>query len=131
MNRGRFWSKECSARTNQDNQRNFEEKIMKQALTSLQHKIGYEIPNDANQTPVGGIYVRLEQEFKEQNRQRIATLNAQASGSGNNSLAATPSTLSVNARPSKIRTTTTLPSAVTGGPMATTSLQSSAYGELK
>lgn len=130
INRGRFWSKECSARTNQDNQRNFEEKIMKQALATLQHKIGYEMPSDSNQIPPGGIYVRLEQEFREQNRQRLAAINAQANGSGNSSLTATPSVMSVNTRPSKMRTSVISTALTGGGTLTTSPFQPSLNGDI-
>lgn len=94
---------------------------MKQAMSMLHHKVGFEVPSDTHQVPPGGIYVRLEQEFKEQNRQRLAALNAQAviTHSGNGALGPTLSVLSVNARPSKLRNTVPLSSSAMGGAQPT------------
>ncbi|XP_002007999.3 uncharacterized protein KIAA1841 homolog [Drosophila mojavensis] len=72
---GRFWSGELSARSNQDHQRDFEEKIMKQVASYVSKKTGPD-QNSAHSTqPLGGTYVRLETEWKEMLKQRHSNHN--------------------------------------------------------
>lgn len=67
---GRHWSGEISARSNQDNQREFEERAMRQIIAMVQKKIGNEqqIPQETQQNN-GGSYVHLEAEWREKHRQ--------------------------------------------------------------
>jgi len=67
---GRFWSGELSARSNQDHQRDFEEKIMKQVANYVTKKTGTDQCLVQNAQPLGGSYVRLESEWKEMLKQR-------------------------------------------------------------
>ncbi|KAH8343221.1 hypothetical protein KR059_007004 [Drosophila kikkawai] len=67
---GRFWSGELSARSNQDHQRDFEEKIMKQVASYVTKKTGTDQCLVQNAQPLGGVYVRLESEWKEMLKQR-------------------------------------------------------------
>lgn len=59
-----------SARSNQDNQREFEEKIMKQIVAMVSKKTGSETNIHYNTYQSGGVYVKLEAEWREQVRQR-------------------------------------------------------------
>ncbi|XP_044764034.1 uncharacterized protein KIAA1841 homolog isoform X2 [Coccinella septempunctata] len=73
----RLWQVHLSARSNQDTQRSYEEKTLKQMAALLnkkcptntesgsKHKYGKLIHRNTN--PLGGIWVRLESEWKEQN----------------------------------------------------------------
>lgn len=64
------WSGENSARSNQDNQREFEERAMKQVIAMVGKKTGSDI-NVALQTyQQGGVYVKLETEWREAIRQK-------------------------------------------------------------
>ncbi|XP_034657471.1 uncharacterized protein KIAA1841 homolog isoform X1 [Drosophila subobscura] len=83
---GRFWSGELSARSNQDHQRDFEEKIMKQVATYVTKKTGNDQSLVHNAQPLGGSYVRLECEWKEMIKQRHTNHNIQ-SGSNATGLA--------------------------------------------
>lgn len=67
---GRYWSGEMSARSNQDNQREYEERAMKQIISMVNKRTG----NDSNgrhsfSQPIGGSFVRLEAEWREKHRQ--------------------------------------------------------------
>ncbi|EDW69607.1 SANT and BTB domain regulator of class switch recombination [Drosophila virilis] len=82
---GRFWSGELSARSNQDHQRDFEEKIMKQVASYVTKKTGSDQNLVHNAQPLGGTYVRLESEWKEMLKQRHSNhnmLNSNASNLG-------------------------------------------------
>lgn len=73
---GRYWSGEMSARSNQDNQREFEERAMKQIISMVNKKTG----NDYNgrhsfSQPIGGSFVRLEAEWREKYRQNKVKTN--------------------------------------------------------
>ncbi|XP_017469984.1 PREDICTED: uncharacterized protein KIAA1841 homolog, partial [Rhagoletis zephyria] len=68
-NYGRYWCGEVSARSNQDHQREYEEKAMKHVVLKINKNIGVEqslLPNN----PTGGCYLRLEAEWKDQLRHR-------------------------------------------------------------
>ncbi|XP_060652845.1 SANT and BTB domain regulator of class switch recombination [Drosophila nasuta] len=80
---GRFWSGELSARSNQDHQRDFEEKIMKQVASYVTKKTGSDQNLVHNAQPLGGTYVRLESEWKEMLKQRHSNHNLQSGGGGN------------------------------------------------
>ncbi|KAH8302794.1 hypothetical protein KR044_010762 [Drosophila immigrans] len=81
---GRFWSGELSARSNQDHQRDFEEKIMKQVASYVTKKTGSDQNLVHNAQPLGGTYVRLESEWKEMLKQRHSNHNLQAGGNASN-----------------------------------------------
>ncbi|KAM8710630.1 hypothetical protein ACLKA7_017281 [Drosophila subpalustris] len=87
---GRFWSGELSARSNQDHQRDFEEKIMKQVASYVTKKTGSDQNLVHNAQPLGGTYVRLESEWKEMLKQRHSNPNMQTgnanAGNNNNNL---------------------------------------------
>lgn len=73
---GRYWSGEMSARSNQDNQREFEERAMKQIISIVNKRTG----NDNNGRPsmsqaIGGTFVQLEAEWREKHRQTKAKPN--------------------------------------------------------
>ncbi|CRK96212.1 CLUMA_CG009640, isoform A [Clunio marinus] len=74
----RSWSKNLSARSNQDNQREFEEKAMKQIISLVSKKTGIsdQTQNNLNYNQ-GGTYFALENEWKETIKQR--NLNVKAS----------------------------------------------------
>ncbi|XP_001984205.2 uncharacterized protein KIAA1841 homolog [Drosophila grimshawi] len=80
---GRFWSGELSARSNQDHQRDFEEKIMKQVVSYVTKKTGTDQSLVHNAQPLGGTYVRLESEWKEMLKQRHSNHNMQNSSASN------------------------------------------------
>ncbi|XP_017840657.2 uncharacterized protein KIAA1841 homolog [Drosophila busckii] len=88
---GRFWSGELSARSNQDHQRDFEEKIMKQVATYVTKKTGSDQSLVQNALPLGGTYVRLESEWRELLKQRHSNHNM-----GNSNATGTGNTLSSN-----------------------------------
>lgn len=81
MPSGRYWSGEMSARSNQDNQREFEERAMKQVIAMLCKKTGSDSGQQHHQMQQqsyhqqGGTYVRLEAEWREslKNRGVIST----------------------------------------------------------
>lgn len=63
---GRYWSDELSARSNQDNQREYEERVMKQIVQMVDLKMDTE----SSSTPSnGGIFTILEAEWRERQRQ--------------------------------------------------------------
>ncbi|XP_034483574.1 uncharacterized protein KIAA1841 homolog [Drosophila innubila] len=97
---GRFWSGELSARSNQDHQRDFEEKIMKQVTSYVTKKTGSDQNLVSNAQPLGGTYVRLESEWKEMLKQRHSNHNMQTGNANNlgggNSCAALGSNSSSN-----------------------------------
>ncbi|KNC30373.1 hypothetical protein FF38_02690 [Lucilia cuprina] len=80
-NPGRYWSGELSARSNQDHQREFEEKVMKQVMIMVQKKTGSDLGVSQQNRPLGGTYVKLEQEWKEQLKQRMYALGGNTSTS--------------------------------------------------
>ncbi|KAI5634197.1 hypothetical protein NE865_13067 [Phthorimaea operculella] len=60
---GRQWVPSLSARSNQDGQRRFEERAAKQMRSALAKKAA--VPATKNKTAPGGIYARLEAEWRE------------------------------------------------------------------
>ncbi|XP_061397235.1 uncharacterized protein LOC133332883 [Musca vetustissima] len=80
LNPGRYWSGELSARSNQDNQREFEEKVMKQVIALVRKKNGTDVNVNKPNRPLGGIYVKLEQEWKDQLKQRFYNNNNNSTG---------------------------------------------------
>ncbi|XP_037934776.1 uncharacterized protein KIAA1841 homolog [Teleopsis dalmanni] len=80
--RGRFWSGDLSARSNQDHQREFEERVMAQVTSLMYKKSATDQTMQQNCLPQGGSYVRLENEWKENIKQRTVnnvTINASSS----------------------------------------------------
>lgn len=69
---GRYWSDEVSARSNQDNQREYEERAMKRIEMTLDRKFDTLSKNFTSTIPSlnPGIYVRLENERRERQRQQ-------------------------------------------------------------
>lgn len=65
---GRYWSGEISARSNQDNQREFEERVMKQVIAMVSRRTGTDINGQSSNHQHGGSYVRLESEWRERHR---------------------------------------------------------------
>ncbi|KAK6641538.1 hypothetical protein RUM44_013250 [Polyplax serrata] len=67
----RFWVPRLSTRSNQDNQRDFEERALKQIEVMLAKKLCGEnfrtsgTRNSYQTIPAGGVYVKLEQEWRE------------------------------------------------------------------
>lgn len=67
----RNWSGEMSARSNQDNQREYEERAMKQVMALIEKKVSS--PSNQNtglREFVGGSFLKLEQEWRETIRTR-------------------------------------------------------------
>uniref|UniRef100_A0A336LZB2 CSON008929 protein n=1 Tax=Culicoides sonorensis TaxID=179676 RepID=A0A336LZB2_CULSO len=64
------WSGETSARSNQDNQREFEERAMKQVISLVGKKTGSDTNTLIQTYQQGGIYVKLESEWRENFRQK-------------------------------------------------------------
>lgn len=58
-----------SARSNQDNQREFEERAMKQIVLMVNKRTGSENHIEQHINPVGGSYVHLEAEWREKYKQ--------------------------------------------------------------
>ncbi|XP_054085583.1 SANT and BTB domain regulator of class switch recombination isoform X2 [Zeugodacus cucurbitae] len=72
LNSGRNWFGELSARSNQDHQREFEERALKNIVLQINKNYGL----DKSVLPcgsVGGIYVRLESEWKDQLKHRTSS----------------------------------------------------------
>lgn len=82
---GRYWSGEMSARSNQDNQREFEERVMKQIIAMVSRKTGTEINGQPNNYQHGGSYVRLESEWRERHRHNRTKMNTNNSNIVQNS----------------------------------------------
>lgn len=72
---GRYWSDDISARSNQDNQREFEERAMKQVIAMVNRKTGAEINTQQQSYLNGGTYVRLESEWRDRHRHNKSKLN--------------------------------------------------------
>ncbi|XP_053952884.1 SANT and BTB domain regulator of class switch recombination isoform X1 [Anastrepha ludens] len=68
-NSGRYWCGELSARSNQDHQREYEEKAIKNMILRMNKNNGLE-QNLLPGGPVGGFYVRLETEWRDQLKHR-------------------------------------------------------------
>lgn len=58
-----------SARSNQDNQREFEERALKQIISTVKKKIGFDVNNQSQTSNTGGSYVFLETEWRDRHRQ--------------------------------------------------------------
>uniref|UniRef100_W8C9U7 Uncharacterized protein KIAA1841 n=2 Tax=Ceratitis capitata TaxID=7213 RepID=W8C9U7_CERCA len=72
VNSGRNWYGDLSARSNQDHQREYEEKALKQITLQMNKNYGLEkgiLPAG----PIGGFYVRLEAEWKDQLKHRTSS----------------------------------------------------------
>ncbi|XP_049879408.1 SANT and BTB domain regulator of class switch recombination [Pectinophora gossypiella] len=65
---GRQWVASLSARSNQDGQRRFEERAARQMRAALARRAA--LPPTKIKTPPGGIYARLEAEWRERHGQR-------------------------------------------------------------
>lgn len=76
---GRQWSGELSARSNQDHQREYEEKVMKQLVDLVEKKTNTEAKQNYVLKPLGGTYIRLEQDWKDSVKQRMGALGVSAS----------------------------------------------------
>lgn len=68
---GRHWSGDISARSNQDNQREFEERAMKQVIAIVGKRTGSDTSLRYQNYHQGGMYVKLEAEWRESVRQKI------------------------------------------------------------
>jgi hypothetical protein len=89
---GRYWAGDISARSNQDNQREFEEKAMKQVISVIRKKSisEHNIMDQQQQQNVyqqGGSFIKLETEWREaiakqKNLARLKLLN-QNNNAGN------------------------------------------------
>lgn len=67
---GRYWSGEVSARSNQDNQREFEERAMKQVIAMVGKKTGTDTSPNYQSYQQGGTYIRLESEWRDNLKQK-------------------------------------------------------------
>lgn len=69
MPNGRYWYGEFSARRNQDNQREYEDKAMKQVILLVEKKLLnpniQQFSGGSASSPAGGSYYKLENEWKE------------------------------------------------------------------
>lgn len=72
---GRYWSGEISARSNQDNQREFEERAMRHIFSMVRKKLGNDNQLPIEQQPIGGSYMHLEAEWREKHRQNKMKLS--------------------------------------------------------
>ena len=73
---GRHWSGDISARSNQDNQREFEERTIKQVIAMVGKKTGSDMNMQYQKYHQGGSYVRLENEWRESVRQKHNQIKA-------------------------------------------------------
>lgn len=83
MPNGRYWYGDLSARSNQDNQREYEEKAMKQVIQLVEKKLMNPNIQQSSGGPnvfAGGSYYKLEYEWKEMMRSKggAATSSRQA-----------------------------------------------------
>lgn len=83
MPNGRYWYGDLSARSNQDNQREYEEKAMKQVIQLVEKKLMNPNIQQSSGGPnvfAGGSYYKLEHEWKEMMRSKggAATSSRQA-----------------------------------------------------
>lgn len=73
MPNGRYWYGDLSARSNQDNQREYEEKAMKQVIALVEKKLlspNVQQSSAGSSSPAGGSYYKLENDWKEQMRSK-------------------------------------------------------------
>ncbi|GBP07714.1 Prolyl endopeptidase [Eumeta japonica] len=79
-------------RSNQDNQREFEERVMKQVMVMVQKKFGIDAGVSQPNRPLGGTYIKLEHEWREQLKQRMyhfgsgSSTNSQLGNTSNNNV---------------------------------------------
>lgn len=69
----RSWSANLSARSNQDNQREYEEKAMTQIISLVSKKTGISNHHHNQAYQQGGTFIRLENEWRETIKQRCIT----------------------------------------------------------
>ncbi|XP_035912413.1 uncharacterized protein KIAA1841 homolog [Anopheles stephensi] len=78
---GRHWAGDMSARSNQDNQREFEERAMKQIITMVGKRTGGEQNLQYQTYQQGGTYIKLELDWRESIKQKnLATLKMKTNG---------------------------------------------------
>ncbi|XP_062543396.1 SANT and BTB domain regulator of class switch recombination isoform X2 [Armigeres subalbatus] len=78
---GRHWAGDMSARSNQDNQREFEERAMKQIIAMVGKKTGGEQNQQFVTYQQGGAYIKLECDWRESMKQKnLASIKSKASG---------------------------------------------------
>ncbi|XP_053666321.1 SANT and BTB domain regulator of class switch recombination [Anopheles marshallii] len=78
---GRHWAGDMSARSNQDNQREFEERAMKQIITMVGKRTGGEQNLQYQTYQQGGTYIKLETDWRESIKQKnLASLKMKANG---------------------------------------------------
>uniref|UniRef100_A0A1Q3FT16 SANT and BTB domain-containing protein n=1 Tax=Culex tarsalis TaxID=7177 RepID=A0A1Q3FT16_CULTA len=81
MSYGRHWAGDMSARSNQDNQREFEERAMKQIIAMVGKKTGGEQNQQYTTYQQGGIFVKLEADWRESMKQKnLASFKAKPNG---------------------------------------------------
>uniref|UniRef100_A0AAG5D193 SANT and BTB domain-containing protein n=1 Tax=Anopheles atroparvus TaxID=41427 RepID=A0AAG5D193_ANOAO len=78
---GRHWAGDMSARSNQDNQREFEERAMKQIIAMVGKRTGGEQNLQYQTYQQGGTYIKLETDWRESIKQKnLASLKAKTNG---------------------------------------------------
>ncbi|KFB42675.1 AGAP004888-PA-like protein [Anopheles sinensis] len=78
---GRHWAGDMSARSNQDNQREFEERAMKQIIAMVGKRTGGEQNLQYQTYQQGGTYIKLEMDWRESIKQKnLASLKAKTNG---------------------------------------------------
>uniref|UniRef100_A0A182Q0T7 SANT and BTB domain-containing protein n=1 Tax=Anopheles farauti TaxID=69004 RepID=A0A182Q0T7_9DIPT len=78
---GRHWAGDMSARSNQDNQREFEERAMKQIITMVGKRTGGEQNHQYHSYQQGGTYIKLETDWRESIKQKnLASLKMKTNG---------------------------------------------------
>lgn len=80
MSFGRHWAGDMSARSNQDNQREFEERAMKQIIAMVGKKTGGDQNHQYALYQQGGAYIKLEADWRESIKQKnLASVKAKPS----------------------------------------------------
>ncbi|XP_055606471.1 SANT and BTB domain regulator of class switch recombination isoform X2 [Uranotaenia lowii] len=78
---GRHWAGDMSARSNQDNQREFEERAMKQIIAMVGKKTGGEQNQQYSIYQQGGSFIRLEADWRETIKQKnLNSIRAKQNG---------------------------------------------------
>uniref|UniRef100_A0A182UQ44 DUF3342 domain-containing protein n=1 Tax=Anopheles merus TaxID=30066 RepID=A0A182UQ44_ANOME len=78
---GRHWAGDMSARSNQDNQREFEERAMKQIISMVGKRTGGEQNSQYQTYQQGGTYIKLETDWRESIKQKnLASLKVKSNG---------------------------------------------------
>lgn len=67
---GRQWASDISARSNQDNQREFEERAMRQVVAMVGKRTGSDTSMRNRNHQQGGKYVKLEADWRDAMRQK-------------------------------------------------------------